>query len=157
MTRLSDTLLGMLTLLSVALSLALVSRLPRETPLPLLQAYYGSVPEGVEVATPAAAFTYFQKGGALFVDAREKERYRTAHIPGALNFPVDDFQEHRASLSALRTSHAVIVYCEDTNCGASIKLATLLQESGVNDLVLMPEGIHGWLDEGYPVLGSDDG
>ena len=88
------------------------------------------------------------------MDAREMERYEHAHIPGALNMPVDDFEEYKQELIFLRTSHLVVVYCEDPQCGASKKLVELLIKNQVGNLVLMPDGISGWKDAGFPVLGG---
>ena len=149
-----DTLLSMTALLCLSVSLALFSRLFLPGAPPLLSAYIGVVPEEVQLVSPERAFELYQEGGAAFVDARELERYEYGHIPGALSLPVDDFEEYTQELIFLRTSHLVVVYCEDLNCGASKKLVELLIKNHVGNLVLMPEGISGWKNAGYPILGG---
>jgi rhodanese-related sulfurtransferase len=152
-----DTLLGMVTLLCLSLSLGLVGRFFVPEPPPLFTPYHGTIPENVKVASPEEAYKLYEDGGSAFVDAREWERYAYAHIPGALHLPVDDFEQYTNELVYLRTSHMVVVYCEDIHCGASKKLVELLVENRVKDLILMPEGLAGWQAEGYPVLGESDG
>jgi len=149
-----DTLLSMAALLSLAVSLALFSRIFLPEAPALLAPYYGVVPEEVQLVSPERAFELYEEGGAAFVDARELERYEYAHIPGALSMPVDDFEDYKQELIFLRTSHLVVVYCEDQECGASKKLVDLLIKNRVGNLVLMPEGIAGWKKAGYPVLGA---
>ncbi|MCA9781362.1 MAG: rhodanese-like domain-containing protein [Candidatus Eremiobacteraeota bacterium] len=149
-----DTLLSMVALLCLSLSLGLFTRIFLPEAPPLFAAYHGVIPDEVEVVTPERAFELYQEGGAAFVDAREMERYAYAHIPGALNLPVDDYDQYQQELILLRTSHLVVVYCEDQDCGASKKLVELLLQSNVSNLVLMPEGISGWQEAGYPVLGG---
>ena len=109
------------------------------------------------MVTPKEALELFDNGGTVFVDAREQERYSYAHIPGAISLPVDDFEQYQNELVYLRTSHKVVLYCEDIHCGASKKLLELLAENQVSDLVLMPDGMAGWQEHGYPVLGESDG
>ncbi|MFA5507435.1 MAG: rhodanese-like domain-containing protein [Vulcanimicrobiota bacterium] len=152
-----DTLLGMVTLFCLSLSLGLFTRLFLPEAPPLFTAYHGSVSEEVQIVDPTGAHRIFEEGGAVFVDARELERYEYEHIPGAINLPVDDFEEHKSELIYLRTAHQVVVYCEDIQCGASRKLLELLTKNQVRDLVLMPEGLEGWVDHGYPTLGGRDG
>jgi rhodanese-related sulfurtransferase len=141
----------MAVILCLSISLGLLGRIFALEPLPIFQPFYGAVPEGVEIISADQAQGFYQEGGSLFVDAREWERYNTAHIPGAINIPADQFTQ-RDVTSSLRTARFVIVYCEDVHCGASRKLLTLLAEEGVRDLVLMPEGFRMWDQSGYPVV-----
>ena len=146
--------MSMAALLCLSVSLALFSRFFLPDAPALFKPYYGVVPEEVQLVSPERAFEMYEEGGATFVDARELERYEYAHIPGALNMPVDDFGQYGQELIFLRTSHLVVVYCEDQECGASKKLVDLLIENRVGNLILMPEGIEGWKAAGYPVLGG---
>lgn len=151
-----DTLLGMATLFFLSLSLGLFSRLFLPEPPPLFTRYHGSIPANVGIVTPEQAHQLFEKGGTVFVDAREWERYSYNHIPGALHLPVDDFAQYQNELVFLRVSHQVVVYCEDIQCGASRKLVELLAANNVQNMLLMPEGLAGWQAAGYPVLGETD-
>lgn len=62
---------------------------------------------------------------AIIVDVRSLERFRTGHIPMAVNVPLERIEQGRISLPKSRT---LIVYC-DTG-GASIQAARILSDRG---------------------------
>ncbi len=63
--------------------------------------------------------------GAQLVDVRTPAEYRSGHIDGAQNMPVDGLA---ATMSALDPSVPVVVYCRSG--GRSARAAAMLQQGG---------------------------
>jgi len=52
-------------------------------------------------------------GGALLIDARTPAEHAEGHIPGSLNFPLDDLRARRDEIAQLAcTGREIIVYCQ---------------------------------------------
>jgi rhodanese-related sulfurtransferase len=106
---------------------------------------------GEETIRAAEAKQRFDRGAALFVDARPQMIYELQRIPGALSLPEDDFDAAFAQLSPrLRNRFDIIVYCSGFGCEASHIVARKLKEKGVPAIVLL-DGIPAWQDAGYPL------
>lgn len=91
------------------------------------------------------------RNDALVFDTRPPKEYGKGHIPGARNFPIDDFDtdlEGIKTLIAGRTN--VIVYC-DTKCGSAAFFGMLLANEGVENPRLFRLGISGWRRAGLEI------
>lgn len=65
---------------------------------------FASLPR-IEIAD---AFARFEKGDALFVDARSAAEFAQEHVPGAVNIP---YTEAEARMGELPKDKDIIVYC----------------------------------------------
>jgi len=72
--------------------------------IPTVDPAFAELPR-IEIAD---AFQRFEKGDALFVDARASGEFTNEHIPGAVNIPHTDAV---ARMGELPTDKDVIVYC----------------------------------------------
>lgn len=73
------------------------------------------------------------KAGALLLDVRTVEEYRSGHLPDALNIPVAELAGRMGELSA--KERPVVVYCQSGRRSANA--ASMLAQAGyvsVNDL-----------------------
>jgi rhodanese-related sulfurtransferase len=86
--------------------------------------------------------------GALLLDVREPDEWRTGHIADAVHLPLGDLQP--ASVPRDRT---VIAVCRSGN--RSGKAAVALAAAGV-DVRNMAGGMKAWADAGLPIT-TDDG
>jgi rhodanese-related sulfurtransferase len=68
-----------------------------------------------------------------------------------VNFPANDFDLYYPRLAdALRRAKAIVIYCDGIECGATEKLAGLLEKKGFGNLYLFVEGWPAWEQAGYP-------
>ena len=105
----------------------------------------------LEVINLGDAVKLFEKGNALFIDAREPGDFSGGHIPGAMNIPVESAAEHLEEVRAmLKTGKTVIAYCYDVDCPLSADLVKVLRNQGIGPIKVMPEGWVVWMDRGYP-------
>jgi len=98
------------------------------------------------------AFAVWQRGQALFVDARKPEEYRELHIKGARNLPVQEFPRFNLLfLACASPGGAIVVYCSEESCDAAFKVANKLLSLGFTQVMVMGEGFRVWDDKGFPV------
>jgi rhodanese-related sulfurtransferase len=85
---------------------------------------------------------------AQLVDVRSATEFATAHLPGAINIPLEQIERRTADLEA---NAPVVLVCQ---AGTRARLAhALLAESG-KELVVLEGGTGAWLQAGYPAVRS---
>ena len=95
-----------------------------------------------------AGFSYI-----VVIDARSRDAYAAAHIPGAVNFP---HREISAETTArLDHSKVYVVYYDGIGCNASTKGAYKLARLGFRAKELLG-GIDWWRRDGHPVAASHE-
>jgi rhodanese-related sulfurtransferase len=106
---------------------------------------------GEEVINVTEAKRRFDKGAALFLDARPRLNWEFERIPGALSLPEDELDAAFAALEPkLRGRFDLVVYCSGFGCEASHIVARKLKEKGIPAVVLQ-DGIPAWQDAHYPL------
>ncbi|MDO8631459.1 MAG: metalloregulator ArsR/SmtB family transcription factor [Phycisphaerales bacterium] len=91
-------------------------------------------------------------GEAVLIDVRPRDEFESGHIPGAISVPLDDLEEHVASLK--RDAH-IVAYCRDTYCVLAPKAAKALQQFGLNTDRL-DIGFTEWSAQGRPVVHGEN-
>lgn len=91
------------------------------------------------------------EGKIVIIDARKKEGYQIEHIPGAINIPHREMNEH--STGHLNKDFLFITYCDGIGCNASTKGALRMAELGftVKELI---GGLDWWQRDGYSTEGT---
>jgi rhodanese-related sulfurtransferase len=98
------------------------------------------------------AIAKFQSSEAIFVDAREPEDYAAGHIPGAISFPFDEYDENAdRALPLLSKDKEIVVYCGGADCELSLYLARQLRTVGYEHLAIFFGGITSWQESGLPM------
>ena len=84
----------------------------------------------------------------VFVDAREKQEFAEAHIPGAINLTLREINDMAPRL--IGQADLVIAYCLKDFRGYEV--AKALAEAGVPRLATLKiSGLNGWRAEGLPL------
>ncbi|MGW4745138.1 rhodanese-like domain-containing protein [Streptomyces sp. NPDC004290] len=90
-----------------------------------------------------------QEGRApRLLDVRTPGEFRTAHIPGSYNVPLDTLREHRADLLA-HLDEDVVLVCRSGQRAAQAERA--LTEAGLPHLRVLEGGIVAWETAGAPL------
>ncbi len=95
--------------------------------------------------------------GALLLDARPPTSFARAHIPGALNLPVEEVPERQEQLTQLCRAALLLVYCDDPRCDAAERLADELLARGCRAVGIYREGFRGWTAAGKAVARMPEG
>jgi rhodanese-related sulfurtransferase len=95
-----------------------------------------------------------QQGIVVFIDARDEQRYRAGHIPGA--YELDPYRPEKYFATVLPVCQAaeqVVVYCNGGDCDDSETAAILLRDIGIANqkLLVYGGGITEWTTNGLPV------
>ncbi|MFJ1569341.1 rhodanese-like domain-containing protein [Streptomyces erythrochromogenes] len=99
--------------------------------------------------TPTALQQLIKDGsGPRLLDVRTPGEFRTAHIPGAYNVPLDTLREHRAELLT-HLDEDVVLVCRSGARAAQAEQA--LAEAGLPNLRVLDGGMMAWEAAGSPV------
>ncbi|WP_320040368.1 rhodanese-like domain-containing protein [uncultured Desulfobacter sp.] len=91
-------------------------------------------------------------GTVVVLDVRWPEIYDMGHIPGALNFPLADFEEEKKRLlSTITPEDEILVYCAGVTCHDSHTFATRLVEMGFAHVAVYAGGFAEWEEMGFDV------
>jgi rhodanese-related sulfurtransferase len=89
----------------------------------------------------------------VLVEALPERYYRHSHLPGAVNIPHDEVDQHAAEL--LPDRHAeIVVYCANGPCRNSGIASARLEKLGYTNVSDYHEGKDEWVQAGLPVEGE---
>jgi len=88
------------------------------------------------------------------IEALPMAAWKQAHLPGAVNIPVDEQFEEKARKVVPDKSRTVVTYCANADCPASRKAAERLEALGYEDVYDYVDGKADWQKAGLPVQSS---
>lgn len=93
----------------------------------------------------------FLTNGAVFIDARPEQEYRSGHIKGALNLPPDSFGKSLPDIMGqIPPDSLIITYCDGENCALSRETALQLSAKGYSHVQVLFNGWSVWQAAGLP-------
>jgi rhodanese-related sulfurtransferase len=93
----------------------------------------------------------FYTDGAVFIDARPEELYRSGHIRGAIDLPPEALDRPLPdSVARLPQDSLIIVYCDGEECPLSKEAAMQLSAMGYSNVQVLLNGWTVWKDAGLP-------
>ena len=106
---------------------------------------------GEPVVSIEEARALFLTNGAVFIDARPVQVYRSGHIMGALNLPPGNFEESLSAVTAqVPPDSLIITYCDGESCSLSEEAALELSARGYSNVQVLINGWSVWQDAGLP-------
>ena len=94
-----------------------------------------------------------QETPCCIVDLQEPDKYEHSHIPGAVNVPVEQFdngyQEYLKDKDMV-----VVVYGEFDELGKGTKAAETLEADGYQRVGRLEGGVMGWKEAGFSTEGG---
>ncbi|MCW8799328.1 MAG: rhodanese-like domain-containing protein [Desulfobacter sp.] len=106
----------------------------------------------LQINNPLKVKRLVESGTIIVLDVRWPEIYDQGHIPGALNFPLDDFEEdRRVLLSKITPEDEILVYCSGVTCHDSHTFAIRLVEMGFAHVAVYAGGFAEWEEMGFDV------
>jgi rhodanese-related sulfurtransferase len=89
------------------------------------------------------AVKIFQRGDALFIDARHEDEFNEGHIKGAISLPLSKLEAHPDLVRGLPEDTLIVTYCSGEECALSIDLGERLALLGFTNVKVF---FSGWLD-----------
>lgn len=109
-----------------------------------------------DTVTLQEAEELWKGGSAFFLDARAPVDYAAGHIAGAVNVPVEEFDDHYQQIAGMLTPDAIVVaYCDGLECDLSHRLMIILRERGYHNVRLLVNGWTTWRTAGLPTRTGD--
>ena len=88
----------------------------------------------------------FASEDVQFIDVREADEYAEAHIPGAINIPLSEFQQRMDEISE---DAPLLLVCRTGV--RSAQAAIFMASMGYDEVYNLEEGTAGWMKKGYAV------
>lgn len=82
----------------------------------------------------------------VLLDARPREQFNSAHIPGAISMPLNEIPAYADQLDR---NQLIVTYCGNYHCPISTKAATELMSLGFTNVWDYKGGIKEWQEKGY--------
>lgn len=82
----------------------------------------------------------------LVVDVRKPVEYGIAHIPGAINIPVEELEDR---LAEVRSDNGVLIYC--INGSRTRQAEPILYAHGIDNVYHLEGTFYAWIEGKYPV------
>ena len=106
----------------------------------------------VEINSPESVKQIVKEKLRIVLDVRPYDFYEMGHIPGALSFPLDDFDAVIGKL--LKTAgliSPILVYCSGFECTDSHEFAENLKRLKFTDIKVYSGGFSQWQEMGYEI------
>jgi rhodanese-related sulfurtransferase len=102
---------------------------------------------GLKTISPAGLHQRMQSEPVTTLDVNPRERWATAHVPGALNLDPVGYVE--SDLPSDKDS-MLVFYCSNVMCRKGPNAARRAKRMGYANVHVMSAGISGWLDAALP-------
>jgi len=86
---------------------------------------------------------------AVFIDLRLRSLFDQGHIPGAINIPVNHFNNNTLA-EVVSKEQAIVIYCYGMHCEYSNQASNKALTWGYRNVYYFMKGYPAWLDAGYP-------
>ncbi|MCG8687889.1 MAG: rhodanese-like domain-containing protein [Desulfobacterales bacterium] len=98
-----------------------------------------------EINNPLKVLRLIESGSVILVDVRRADIYEQGHLPGALSFPLYDFETNKKRfLSTLVPEDDILVYCSGITCEDSHTFASKLIKMGFEKVTVYAGGFAEW-------------
>ncbi len=112
---------------------------------------------GAELTLINKAYSLFQQGEVVFVDARAEEDFIEGHIDGAYSLSYERFDELYDALLDWTGGQPILVYGTVNEFPVADDLAYKLIKSGEETVYLFSTGIEAWREREMPIQSGEDG
>jgi rhodanese-related sulfurtransferase len=104
----------------------------------------------MEINNPLRVHQMIKNKAVVLLDARPKDFYDMGHLPGALSFPLETFDEGLDRLLTLvKKESVVLVYCSGVECTDSHAVADQLVALNYKRVHVYAGGFREWQEMGY--------
>jgi len=122
--------------------------------MPIHRQLAALVAASVVVSAPAGriALEDFRRlhtaGAVLTLDVRDPIAFKTGHIPGALNVPLDQLDARVGEIESRAGRRPIVAYCACLDEHASAKAVEVLNARGLTNVSALVGGLRAWIAGG---------
>ncbi len=112
----------------------------------------GPVLAEAEVHNPLKVLKMVQSRSRILIDVRLKDIYDMGHLPGALSFPLHEFDQRKEEFfQKIKPHDPVLVYCSGVTCTDSHTFAARLRGLGFTNVKVYAGGFQEWEEMGFDI------
>ena len=122
--------------------------------MPIHRQLAALVAASIVVSAPAAriALDDFRRlhivGAVLTVDVRDAVGFKTGHIPGAVNVPLDELDPRAGEIERRAGRRPIVTYCACPDEHSSVKAVEILNARGLLNVSALVGGLRAWIAAG---------
>jgi len=106
----------------------------------------------IEINNPEIIRRIIQEKKRIILDVRPLEFYEEGHLPGALPFPLMEFDTVIGTLLEMTDQQSpILIYCSGFECMDSHNFATNLENMRFTNVKVYPGGFRQWQEMGYDI------
>lgn len=106
----------------------------------------------IEINNPLRVLEMLKNKEVVLVDVRPGHLYDQGHLPGALSFPLNDFEENLEQIqAALKPDAPILVYCSGIECSDSHGFASKLVTLKFTQVRVYAGGFSEWQEMGFEI------
>ena len=106
----------------------------------------------IEINNPLRIREMLKRGDIFLVDVRPEDAYDQGHLPGALSFPLYQFDHLQDGFqNQIKKDGSVLVYCSGFDCSDSHRFASRLIDLGFTNVRVYAGGYNEWEEMGFEV------
>ena len=106
----------------------------------------------IEINNPEIIRRIIQEKKRIVLDVRPLEFYEEGHLPGALSFPLMEFDTVIGKLLEMTDQQSpILIYCSGFECMDSHNFATNLENMRFTNVKVYPGGFRQWQEMGYDI------
>lgn len=110
----------------------------------------------IEIRSSKQVLEMIQLKQRLIIDVRPKDMYDIGHIPTAVSFPLNEFDERVPEMTErIDRRDPVLLYCSSVYCTDSHTFAGYLENMGYKDVNIFSGGFTQWQEEGNTIETSE--
>lgn len=96
------------------------------------------------------ATVWVNRGNGLFIDIRNQDEFRKAHIHGAKSVPATQIKQNQLSAIEKYKDAPIVVVCATGTTARSA--ATQLKQQGFEQVAILAGGMNSWRNDKLPVV-----
>ena len=106
----------------------------------------------IEIHDPNIIQTIIKTKSRIIIDVRHRDIYDQGHLPGALSFPIIDFDQNiRQIITTIKRKEPLLIYCSSSECSDSHSFAAHLINLKYTDVKIFSGGFRTWEEDGRKI------
>jgi rhodanese-related sulfurtransferase len=116
-----------------------------------------SVNAGIQINNAEMIRQIVKDKKRIILDVRPREIYNQGHLPGALSFPLMEFDQNIVQImDSIEQQSPLLLYCSSVECTDSHTFAKRLKSLRYDNIKVFSGGFRQWVEKGYEIEKNEE-